>query len=412
MPTIDIHCHPGLKTWIFNSDFEDDHPTFSTDFFPTDMTVDYPKMVKGAVDVILSSVYIPESPLINEVIKSGPLIHIISRFINVKEKAENNSTPERPFEQTLEFKNLFEKKLKRAADSGANIAVARSYDELERYMREGKKAVIHSIEGAHSLGRKVDGREPDYISHLNVLFEKGVCLLTLAHFYENDIVSPVIGMPPSVLHSLNLSDYRDPNKGLSPAGKKVVEHMLKIGMVVDLAHCTKTARKEIFEINDSLGGKKRPLVFSHVGAGSFGANDMNPDDNEIMRIKDSGGVIGIIFYNYYLSGKEEENPLLFPHHEHGIGYIIDSINHIKEITSGFDNIAIGSDLDGFTDPCDDLYNTSCFQYLRENLTGAFGEEATGKILGNNFMRVLKNGWGNNPQSVTEEFNELSDHSIS
>ncbi|HEX2868177.1 MAG TPA: membrane dipeptidase [Ignavibacteriales bacterium] len=394
MPTIDIHCHPGLKTWIFNSDFDDDHPSFSTDFFPTDMRVDYPKMVQGGVDVILSSVYIPESPLISEVIKSSPLIHILSRFINVKEKAEFNSTPERPFEQTLEFINLFEKKIKRAADSGANIAVARSYDELERFMRDGKRAVIHSIEGAHSLGRKVDGREPDYISHLNVLFEKRVCLLTLAHFYKNDIVAPVIGMPPSVLHALDLSDYRDPDKGLSDAGKKVVEHMLKIGMVVDLAHCTKKARQEVFAMNNSLGEKKRPLVFSHVGAGSFGSNGMNPDDNEIMRIKESGGVIGLIFYNFYLSGKEEDNPFPFSKQEPGIKYIIDAVKHIREVTSGFDNIAIGSDLDGFTDPSDDLFNTSCFQFLRERLTGAFGEEAAGKILGNNFMRVLKNGWGN------------------
>lgn len=402
MPAIDIHCHPGLKTWLFNSNFEDDHMTLSRDFFPTDMAVDYPKMVQGEVDVILSSVYLPESSLINEVVKSSALMDIISRFINVKKKAEYNCSPGHPFEQTLEFINLFEEKLKRAADSGANIAVARNYEQLKQYLMNGTKAVIHSIEGAHSLGRKVDGSEPDYIAHLNVLFEKGVCLMTLAHFYENDIVSPVIGMPPSVLKSLGLSDKRDLNKGLSAAGKKVVEHMLRIGMLVDLAHCTKIAREEVFDINDSLGENKRPLVFSHVGAGSFSANDMNPDDNEIMRIKECGGVIGIIFYNYYLSGREEENSFPDLKQEPGIQYIIDSVKRVQEVTSGFDNIAIGSDLDGFTDPCDDLYNTSCFHYLRKKLKNSFGQAAAGKILGNNFMRVLKTGWGNSLQPVQEK----------
>lgn len=47
MATIDIHCHPGLKRWLFNSNFETDHPTLCKEFLATDMVADYPKNGKG-----------------------------------------------------------------------------------------------------------------------------------------------------------------------------------------------------------------------------------------------------------------------------------------------------------------------------------------------------------------------------
>ncbi len=398
MATIDIHCHPGLKSWLFNSNFETDHPTLSRDFFPTDMVVDYPKLVQGEVDAILSSIYLPESSLIKEIDPSKFVLDVLNLFLNADKKVEENSSPNRPFEQTIEFINHFEKSVTLAKEKHCNIEIAHNYLELENLLKEGKKVILHSIEGAHSLGRKINGKIPSYIDNIDTLFNKGVCLLTLAHFYENDIVAPVIGMPPSVIRKLKLSGERDPNKGLTTVGEEVVKHMLDIGMIADLTHCTKTARDRIFEINNNREEHKRPLVFSHVGVSEMFNDLMNPAKDEINKIKDCGGVIGIIFYRYFLMGKEEIDPLspfidLKP--EPGIEYILKTIDKIYSITKTYDNISIGTDLDGFTDPPDDLFNIAQFKYLKSRLIEKYGPDIALKILGDNMLRVLKSGWGKN-----------------
>lgn len=398
MATIDIHCHPGLKTWLFNSNFETDHPTLSKDFLPTDMVVDYPKMVKGEVDVILSSVYLPESSLIKEVDPSTFVKDLLNLLFNVDKKAESNSSPNQPFEQTLEFINHFEKKIEQAQGRNCNVCIARNFTEMENLLEEKKKVILHSIEGAHSLGRAIDGKTPDYIENINKLFNRGVCLLTLAHFYANDIAAPVIGMPPSVIKKLKLSGERDLSLGLTPSGEEVVKHILDIGMIIDLTHCTRKARDKVFEINNNRGDKKRPLVFTHVGFAGICDHPMNPDEEEINKIKDCNGTVGIIFYNYYLMGKEEDDPLspiIDFNPEPGIEYIFNTIDKIHDITGTYDNISIGSDLDGFTDPPDDLYNLARFKFLKEKLIEKYGSDAAEKILGNNMLRVLRSGWGNN-----------------
>ncbi len=398
MATIDLHCHPALNSWLFNSNFENDHPTLSKDFFPFQMTVDYPKMVRGEVDAILSSIYLPEAPLLEEADPSGLMRKTLNIFFHALHKAEINDTPDTPFEQTLAYLKHFENKISLAQDKNCAVSLARNFSELTSLLQTGTKAVIHSVEGAHSLGRKTAGMTPNYIDNIDTFFEKGVCLLTLAHVYENDIAAPVVGIPPSLIKKLKLSGERDLSRGLTAIGEEVVEHMLDIGMIVDLTHCTKIGRDKVFEINDRRGSHKRPLVFSHVGIADVFDHPMNPTASEIIKLKECGGTVGIIFDNYWVTGKEEDDP--FPNFidfspEPGIDHILDTIDAIHAITGAYDTVSIGSDLDGFSDPPDDLHNASRFNFLKCKLVERYGNDAAKKILGENALRVLKLGWGDN-----------------
>ena len=86
--TIDMHCHPSLKTWLFNSKFEINNLTFSKEFFPTDMRVDYPKLVKGNVDIIMSALYLVEHRLFTDCKNIRLLSRIIFYiFKNLKKKS-------------------------------------------------------------------------------------------------------------------------------------------------------------------------------------------------------------------------------------------------------------------------------------------------------------------------------------
>jgi membrane dipeptidase len=69
------------------------------------------------------------------------------------------------------------------------------------------------------------------------------------------------------------------------------------------------------------------------------------------------------------------------------------MKHLRKV-GGVDCIAIGSDLDGFTDPLDDLKDASEMPRLTQRLLqNGFAETAIQKILGGNVLRVLQEGWG-------------------
>lgn len=61
---------------------------------------------------------------------------------------------------------------------------------------------------------------------------------------------------------------------------------------------------------------------------------------------------------------------------------------------GIDCIGIGSDLDGFTDPPDDIKDISEMPNLTHNLLNSeFTKDEVEKILGKNILRIINKGWG-------------------
>ena len=65
------------------------------------------------------------------------------------------------------------------------IYIAKNYEQFNSLIQQGKIAVAQSIEGAHALGRDLccDSRD-QYIEHLDHLIDRGVCMMTLAHFFS------------------------------------------------------------------------------------------------------------------------------------------------------------------------------------------------------------------------------------
>jgi len=96
----------------------------------------------------------------------------------------------------------------------------------------------------------------------------------------------------------------------------------------------------------------------------------------------------VIFMNYWLVGKDVKP-------DNGIDNIVKTIKDISVICDGsFDNIAIGTDMDGFTQPVDDLYCSNQMQKLTlAMLQSGIKPDDIKKVLGLNAMRVMSEGWG-------------------
>jgi microsomal dipeptidase-like Zn-dependent dipeptidase len=369
----DIHAHPSLKLSLFGRLLTANNRAAKY-FDPFSVRTDLPKLKEGGVKILGSAIHAPELGLLEDC----RLLRLARHALPGGRRALDGPR----FDVTLRMMHEIEKAISSAInpDTGRPLAqVARSVSELDAILDQADGApvaIVHTIEGAHSLDRDV--------GHLDELFLRGVASITLAHFYDNGVAPPVFPFPEYVQKLGCFKGQRDLTRGLSSLGFQVVERMLELGLLIDLTHCTPAARKQVFEI----AGTRAPLLVSHVGSYEMNPNPYNLEDWEAARIADSGGVIGVIFMNYWLAPYERKR---------GIDFISQTIRHFVSV-AGEDHVAIGSDFDGFTDPPDDLPDASKLPLLTQRLlSDGFTPDRTAKILGGNALRAFREGWGRSHQ---------------
>jgi len=361
---IDTHVHPSLKTVLFGRKLHKRHRSGGA-FNPFTLRVDLPKTTAGGVDALISSIYLPEPGLLDDCTALKLLSKIAPKRIRRLFRGD-------PFERTVGILDDFETAIDRANNRGRVLArVVGSVEEVRRAKNDSVIAILHAVEGAHSLGGRVENVE--------ALWNRGVCMLTLAHFYANEVASPVVGIPPGMQRFGCFKQPKDLDLGLGPLGPPVIDEMLRLGMIIDLTHCTPKARHQAY----GICGGRRPLIFSHVGVHPLAVDPMSPTEDEIRHIASTGGVIAVIFMNTWLGEHDNKN---------GLDAIIATIRQIAAV-GGIDSVAIGSDFDGFTDPPDDLKDIAEMPKLTEALLkNGFSETEIEKILGLNMERVLRDGW--------------------
>ena len=367
----DLHAHPGLKVSLF-------HRTLTKRFFPSGRAFDpfsvrtnYPRLKAGGVDILLSVQYAPERGILQE---CPPLKYLRYFMPHTWKKIYERSY----FEVMNEMLDEMEKSIATSIDpvTGKPMAkLARSLSELEAIMAQPEDkpvAFIHCIEGGHAIDGKLE--------NLETLFNRGVAYMTLAHFFENELVHPCFPWP-EYMQKFGWFQGQSNNValGLTPVGEQVVEKMVELGMLIDVSHCTPPARARIYDIV----GKRAPLMATHVGAYDINPDPYNLKDWEIKKIAESGGVVGVIFMNYWLMPHETGR---------GLNFIAKTIDHFIN-AGGIDHVGIGSDFDGFTDPPDDMKDASELPRLTQRLLSeGYSQEMIQTIWGGNAFRVLREGW--------------------
>jgi len=362
---VDLHTHPGLKVSMFKKTLTRGANTAKA-FDPFSMRTDATKLKQGGVDTLLSVVYAPEAQIVED---CTPL-----NILRILMPGTWRKVFDRPyFDVANDMLDDVEAEVKKAAP---DMQMARSVSELNAILAMDPEkrpvAVIHSLEGAHSLDKN-----PDNLKHY---FDRGVAYITLAHFYPNGVAYPTYPFPEPMQKGSCFQPKHDVSRGLPKLGEEVVEKMIELGMLIDVSHITPAGRKRVYEIV----GKKAPLLATHVGAYDVNPDPYNLKNWELKKIADSGGVVGVIFMNYWL----------MPHETGwGTNFITHTIKHFVN-EAGIDHVGIGTDFDGFTDPPDDMKDASELPKLTQRLVAEeFSAEEIVKIRGGNALRALRDGWG-------------------
>lgn len=246
----------------------------------------------------------------------------------------------RPGEAFVFTMDRFSRVLKTIQDGDA--ALASSPSAALRAKEQGMIALMPALEGA-------DGLEGS-IENLRVLHRRGLRLLQLLHFRDNEL-----GCDQTAPYNYC---------GLTPFGKEVVRECNRLGIIIDLAHsCTQT-------IMDAVEVSEHPVIFSHTGVKVLYEGDRYLTDEEIRAIASKGGIIGI-----WPTASFRTMDVMVRH-----------IDYVKELV-GIDHVGIGSDLRGMS-YIEEFGEEANFRAIAEALLAhGYSDEEVGKVMGGNFFRL-------------------------
>lgn len=366
----DIHAHPAMNAFLWDRDLRRHYFTGKT-FNPLASLTDFKMLEQGEVKVLWSSLHVPEPPYFR-----NPAIRFAAHLTGGGRQLLKLNA----WKCLLIMMAEMEQQVARAGD---RFELAHSNEELDRALATGKTAIVHTAEGGHMLDADlheddVDGR----LERLEKLARRGVASLTIAHLFRNDLAGHSEGIPKEQHKILfwRLDTEVDETRGLTKAGKAVVDRMVKLRMVPDVTHCTPRARQEIYERVDN----QIPIVASHIGVRSMNDVTYNLDESDVRAIRDSGGVVGVIFMPYWL---DAANP------GPGLEAIWQTMDTVHQWSESWQHLAIGTDFDGFTDPPDDCKSEGELPAVGQKLAKMGLSDADVKaVLGGNARRVLRKGW--------------------
>lgn len=143
------------------------------------------------------------------------------------------------------------------------LSLATTAADAERIDREGKRFGYLSIENSYPLGED--------ISLLGEFYKRGVRMASPVHTGTNQFADSSTDKPTW--------------NGLSPLGKKWVEEMNRLGMIVDASHASDAAFDEMLALS------RTPVILSHSGSKTIWEHPRNLDDARIRKLAAAGGVI-------------------------------------------------------------------------------------------------------------------------
>jgi membrane dipeptidase len=274
------------------------------------------------------------------------------------------------------------------------VRFAESPSDIERAVRNGRRAILIGIEGGHAI--------EDSLDLLRAFYRFGARYMTLTHTNSNNWADS--------------SGDQGKNNGLTPFGKQVVMEMNRLGMLVDISHVSDKTFYDVIETS------RAPVIASHSSSRALADHKRNMTDDMLRALSKNGGVAMVNFYPVFLStetarASEERDRRLKPQLDEMKKQfgddtpeytkarkalmdanplpkvpwtrIVDHIDHMVQI-AGVDHVGIGSDFDGIGVAPEGMEDVSDLRKIPAELKRrGYSDADIRKIMGENFMRVFR-----------------------
>ncbi|MCQ4936929.1 dipeptidase [Anaerotignum propionicum] len=225
-----------------------------------------------------------------------------------------------------------------------------SFSDVIKNGLENKISALLALEGGEAL----EGE----ISAIHTYYRLGVRSITLTWNHRNRLADGVA--------------EEESRGGLTRFGRQVIEEMEELGMLVDVSHLSEAGFSDVIKF------AKKPFIASHSNARAICDVPRNLKDNQLLKIAEKGGVVGLNLYSPFLV-------------KYGQGGIDDILNHIQHMLSvmGEDFISLGTDFDGIESTPKEISNVADMDTLFVSIENEFGKVVAEKIFSENLLRVLK-----------------------
>jgi microsomal dipeptidase-like Zn-dependent dipeptidase len=189
------------------------------------------------------------------------------------------------------------------------------------------------------------------LDKLDILFDEGLRIAGLTHFFDNELGGSLHGVS---------------GEGLTPFGREVIERANELGMIIDVAHASPRMVSDVLDLSDA------PVVLSHGGIKSACDVGRNLDDDLMQRIAERGGIAGIGFWDGAVCDFTPAG-------------VARSIRKAVAVM-GIDHVALGSDYDGATEV---MFDASELAILTQALLDAgLSDTEVAKVMGENALRFF------------------------
>jgi membrane dipeptidase len=286
------------------------------------------------------------------------------------------------FEETLRNIAFWEEQI--AAHPEVLMKISR-FSDIEDAKKNGQLGLIYGFQDGTPLGESLE--------RLDLFYDLGVRIIQFTYNLRNLVGDGCL---------------EPGDAGLSLFGRKLIARMNEKRMLVDLSHCGHRTTLESIEIS------RQPVAITHAGCRAISDLPRNKTDEQLRKLADKGGVIGIYLMPYLRTAGQPMAEDVIKHIEHavqvcgedhvGIGTdgVISAVNVTPEFKKKFhDEIedrrkrgisAPGESPDVFTF-VPDLNTPRRFEKLAALLSKrGYSDVRIEKILGGNFARLFREVW--------------------
>ena len=172
--------------------------------------------------------------------------------------------------QTLSLIGAWHQHFRNHADI---IVPADSAEGIIRAKKEGKTAILLGLQNASPI--------EDELALVSVFRSLGICSMQLT--YNNQSL-------------LGSGAYEDIDSGITRYGRKAIEEMNRVGMIVDLSHSGDRTILEAIEIS------QRPVAITHANPKTWHPALRNMNDEVLKALAQNGGMLGFSLYPLHLKG--------------------------------------------------------------------------------------------------------------
>lgn len=271
----------------------------------------------------------------------------------------------------------------------ADLAFARTADEVESAWAGGRIASLLGAEGGHSINCS--------LATLRMLHVLGVRYLTLTHntnvpWADSATDDPVLG-------------------GLSTFGVEVVREMNRLGMLVDLSHVSADTMRDALRVSEV------PVVFSHSSARAVCDSPRNAPDDVLESLRDNGGVCMVTFVPKFVNpaaaawhqraveeaasqGIRQADAAAFspfyrdyrhrnPEPRATLEDVVRHCEHLREV-AGIDHVGVGGDYDGVEVLPEGMGDVTAYPRLLTALAErGWSDDDLAKLTSGNILRVMR-----------------------